>query len=120
MTKMKAKTVNQPNSKLICVISVCKACGKAVLYKYYKGYTWSYPPSGVGLPVSSGVYGGVVSGRWTRKPDIEWCPCDSDEPRHICKVEEDAVPGLEEACEKCEYKYICASSRIELVYEGEK
>jgi len=54
------------------------------------------------------------------KPDIEWCDCGSDEPRHLCKVGEDDTPGLLDKCEKCEFKFACASSRIEVIYNGYK
>jgi len=67
-----------------------------------------------GIPVS-----GIGMGTWD-KPTIEWCPCGSDEPRHLCKVTNEELPGLEQKCEKCEYRFSCASSRIEVVYNGIK
>jgi hypothetical protein len=101
----------------ICVVAVCKSCGKGVIYKYVKvnNQMSSFIFVSSGIPMSSGV-----AGRYTDKPDIEWCNCGSDDPRHLCRMNPNDVPGLEIKCEKCECKFICASSRIEVVYEGVK
>lgn len=54
------------------------------------------------------------------KPPIEWCSCGSDEPRYLCRVTNEELPGLEEKCEKCEFRFACATSRIEVIYNGNK
>ena len=101
-------TVNDP----ICVVAICKECREAVIFKYVKG-TWVVT-TGFPIVVSSGIGGSYG------KPDIEWCTCGSEEPRHLCKVKNEELPGLEDKCTECEFRFACASSRIDIVYEGAK
>ena len=98
-------------NEVICVVAICKNCRNAVLFKYTK--------SGVTI---SGNYMVTLTGipRQDDKPTIEWCDCGSDEPRYLCKVTSEELPGLDEKCAKCEYRFSCASSRIEVVYNGHK
>ena len=105
--------VTETKEDVICVVAICKECREAVIFKYIK--------NGIHI-VTSGIPVIATSGgpmNWG-KPNIEWCPCGSDEPRFLCKVSNEDIPGLEEKCEKCEFKFVCASSRIEVIYEGEK
>uniref|UniRef100_A0A6M3KW53 Uncharacterized protein n=2 Tax=viral metagenome TaxID=1070528 RepID=A0A6M3KW53_9ZZZZ len=104
--------VSQQNCT-ICVVAICKECRQGVIFKYVK------PVSSI--PTGSG-YTVLTSGMPLRdmKPDIEWCDCGSDEPRYLCKVNEDDTPGLLDKCEKCEFKFACATSRIEVIYNGYK
>jgi len=96
--------VTEIKEDVICVVAICKECREAVIFKYIK--------NGIHVDTS-----GLMN--WG-KPNIEWCPCGSDEPRFLCKVSNEDTPGLEEKCKKCEFKFVCASSRIEVIYEGEK
>lgn len=105
-------TTQMEKNDPICVVSVCKDCREAVIFKYVKG-DWT---TSTGNPVM------VTSGgpqNWG-KPNIEWCSCGSDEPRHLCRVTNEELPGLEDKCEKCEFRFACASSRIDIVFEGAK
>src|SRR3972149_2543301 len=110
------------SDELICVVAICKDCREAVIYKYTKSGNTNAPiGSGVFTVLTSGMpMGNAVNGRWSDKPDVEWCNCGSDEPRHLCKVTNEELPGLEEKCAECEYRFSCASSRIEVVYNGTK
>ena len=104
--------VTEIKDDIICVVAICKECREGVIFKYVKGsYTTS---TGSGMVMTSGG-----PGNWG-KPNIEWCDCGSDEPRFLCKVTNEELPGLEEKCEKCEFRFACATSRIEVVYNGSK
>ena len=112
---------------IVCVVAVCKDCGKAVIYKYVKGNSnVNIPMTGfapVGLPFSGVPPTGMYNSATFReaKPDIEWCTdCESDEPRHLCRVGAFETPGFLDKCKKCNYKFSCASSRIEIEFEGVK
>jgi len=98
---------------VICVVAICRECRQGVIFKYVKPLS--------SIAVGSG-YMVLASGMPIRdmKPDIEWCDCGSDEPRHLCRVGEDDTPGLLDKCEKCEFKFACATSRIEVIYNGSK
>jgi len=96
---------------IICVVAICGGCRQGVIFKYLKPLS--------PIPTQSGYV--TASGMPLRhKPDIEWCDCGSDEPRYLCKIGGDDTPGLLDKCEKCEFKFACASSRIEVIYEGNK
>ena len=95
---------------IICIVAICRECKRAVIYKYVKNQ-----PTASGIPMGSGV------GFYNDRPDVEWCAdCDSDEPRYLCKVGLYDTPGFLDKCENCEFKFACASSRIEVIYEGVK
>ncbi len=93
-------------NRIVCVVAICRECRQAVIFKYVKS---SYVPIGSGYMQTLNP-----------KPDIEWCTCGSDEPRHLCKVNEDDTPGILDKCEACEFKFACVTSRIEVIYNGQK
>ena len=96
---------------MICVVAVCRECRQAVIFKYISNGTASNVviPSGTcsGLPLRVSC-------------NIEWCECGSLEPRCLCKVGEYDTPGFLDKCEKCEFRFACASSRIVVVNNGSK
>lgn len=120
------------SDELICVVAICKDCREAVIYKYTKisnqsgnqgnpiAPIGSVIGSGSPLIVTTGIPISGLMGHWNVKPDVEWCSCGSDEPRHLCKVTNEELPGMEDKCVECEYRFSCASSRIEVVYNGIK
>ena len=105
-------TVTKQQNFIICVVAICRECRQGVIFKYLKPL--SSIPTQSGCVMSSGIPLRDI------KPNIEWCDCGSDEPRHLCKVGEDDTPGLLDKCEKCEFKFACATSRIEVIYNGYK
>jgi len=108
--------VTETKDNTICVVAICRNCRGAVIYKYMKD-------GEIGISLSGLItFSGTSFNRYdSTKPDIEWCPeCKSDIPRYLCKVTNEELPGLEEKCENCEFRFACASSRIEVIYEGVK
>jgi len=105
--------VTEIKDSIICIVAICHICRQAVIYKY----TRAVPASGIpftAVTTNSGTFLNFT------KPPIEWCDCSSDEPRFLCKVTNEELPGLEDKCEKCKFKFSCASSRIEVIYNGKK
>lgn len=102
--------IKQPDF-VICVVAICEECRQGVIFKYLKPL--SSIPTQSGYVTASGTHINL-------KPDIEWCDCGSDEPRYLCKIREDDTPGFLGKCKKCKFKFACASSRIEIVYDGYK
>jgi len=110
--------VTAAREEIICVVAGCIECGKAVIYKYVKN---GNPQTGGYIPLSSGMvipFSGISPAGYDYKPDPMWCECGSDEPRYLCKVGAFDTPGFLDKCESCKHKFICASSRIEVIYEG--
>lgn len=112
-------------NEIVCIVAGCTECGKAVIYKYVKAPPNSSaynPQTNSWYTVSSGIpvaFSGIpVGGLMNDKPDVEWCECGTDEPRYLCKVGSYDIPGFLDKCDNCRHKFICASSRIEVIYEG--
>lgn len=105
----------------ICIVAICKDCRKAVMFRYLKSSSVKlYNNISMGSGVMFITSGTPLHSSMTYKPDVEWCDCGSDEPRHLCRITDEELPGLEGKCEKCDYRFSCASSRIEIIYDGIK